>query len=209
MRANHGHQALAGAISGSAVICGAAAGPLWATAFDLAAALATAGVAVRAVEETARERGLCARQVLSRASRTAADEKNAPLAAHAVEVVCRVRSGDPRALRSAAMLLGRATSAHARGLALQLFGSWCAPLRELTKLAAPLAAARAAVEGAELVRTMTSAVPPALPVLAGVPEEEAAPPRLAASSSGRSATNSSRATTSHPRKPGRRRHELH
>lgn len=167
-----GQEALAGAIGGSAVVCGAVAGPLWATVFDLGSALATAGIAVHAVEETVRDRGLPARPILSRAARELTRHPDAPLAAHALEVVCRVRSGDSRALRSAAILVGRATTAHARGLALQLLGSWCAPLRKLTTLGAPLAAARAAMESAELVRAMRDAalVPeatPPVPVFAG------------------------------------------
>jgi hypothetical protein len=161
MRAEFGHAELAGAIGGGAVVCGAAAGPLWATALDLASSFATAGIAAHAVEKTARERGYCGQRILSRAARGAVRKKGAPLASYALDVLCRARLGDPRVLRAAAMLVGCATTAHARGIALQLFGSWCAPLRELTKVGAPLAAARAALEQAELVRSMMNAVPEA------------------------------------------------
>jgi len=74
------------------------------------------------------------------------------------------------------MLVGRATTAHARGLGLQLFGSWCAPLRDLTALGAPLAAARAAMDSAELVRAMTEAVPAPLDIVAATEECDEAPP---------------------------------
>jgi hypothetical protein len=156
---------LAAAVGGSAIACGAATGPLLATAFDLAAAAATAGIAAHAVELSARERGVSSEGILRRAARVAVRRSDAPLAAHAIDVACRARSGDPRALRSAAILLGRATAAHARGLAFQLFGSWCAPLRELTQLAAPFGAARAALESAAFVRAMESAVPAGLPTI--------------------------------------------
>jgi hypothetical protein len=159
MRAEFGHSELAGAIGGGAVVCGAAAGPLWATVLDLASSFATAGIAAHAVEKMARERGLSGKRILSRAARGAVRQKGAPLASYALDVLCRARVGDPHLLRATAMLVGRATTAHARGIALQLFGSWCAPLRELTKLGAPLAAARAALENVELVRSMVNAVP--------------------------------------------------
>jgi hypothetical protein len=172
MGTNPGQEALAAAVGGGAVVCGALAGPLWATVLDLGSALATAGLAVHAVEEAAREQGLPARPILSRTARELTRDPGAPLAAHALEVVYRARSGDSRVLRSAAMLVGRATTAHARGLALQLLGSWCAPFRKLSTLGAPLAAARAAMESAELVRTMRDAVSapvatPPVPVFAG------------------------------------------
>jgi hypothetical protein len=165
-----GQEVLAGAIGGGAVVCGAVAGPLWATVLDLGSALATAGIAVHALEETARAQGLPPRPILSRTARELTRDPEAPLAAHALEVVYRARSGDSRVLRAAAILVGRATTVHARGLALQLLGSWCAPLRKLTTLGAPLAAARAAMDGAELVRAMreavtTSASTPPVPVV--------------------------------------------
>ena len=156
-----GHAVLAGAVGGSAIAGGAATGPLLATAFDLAAAVATAGIAAHAVEVSARERGVSSAGGVPRAARGAAKRSDAPLAAHAVDVICRARAGDVRALRSAAMLLGRVTSAHARGLAFQLLGSWWAPLRDLTQLTAPLGAARAALENAGFVREMIDALPEA------------------------------------------------
>jgi len=179
MRGTLGHEVLAGTIGGSAVAGGAIAGPLWATVFDLASATATALVATHAVNRTARDAGVspeASTRLLRQAARDAARVEGAPLAVHAIELVCRARSGDSRALRSAAALVGRATTAHARGLVLQLFGSWCAPLRELTQLAAPFTAARAALEGAELIRAMTGVVaaPVAAATLADAAEE--APP---------------------------------
>jgi hypothetical protein len=154
-----GHAVLAGAIGGSAIACGAASGPLLATLFDLAAAGATAGIAAHAVEVSARERRVSSAGILHRTARVAVKRIDAPLAAHAVDVACRARKGDARALRAAAILLGRATAAHARGLALQLFGSWSAPLRDLSQLAAPLAVARAALGSSSFVAAAVSAVP--------------------------------------------------
>jgi hypothetical protein len=154
-----GHAVLAGAVGGSAIACGAATGPLLAMTFDLAAAAATAGIAAHAVEATARERGVSSAGILHRTARAAVKRSDAPLAAYAVDVACRARKRDARALRSAASLLGRAASGHARGIALQLFGSWCSPLRDLTRLAAPFGVARGALEGATFVQAMVSAVP--------------------------------------------------
>ena len=154
-----GHAVLAGAVGGSAIACGVATGPLLAAAFDVAAAALTAGIAAHAVEVSARERGVPSAGVLRRAARTASQRCGAPLAAHAAELVERARSRDVRALRSAAILLGRATTAHARGLAFQAFGSWSAPFRDLTQLVSPFRAARAALESAEFVRAMVDAVP--------------------------------------------------
>jgi hypothetical protein len=148
---------LAGAVGGSAIACGAGTGPLLATVFDVAAAVAAAGIAAHAVDVNARERGVSSAPVLRRAARQAVKRSDAPLAAHALHVACRMRAGDVRFLHSAAILLGRATSAHARGLALQVLGSWCAPLRGLARLGAPIGAARAALESADFVRAMTSA----------------------------------------------------
>jgi hypothetical protein len=179
MRGTLGHEVLAGAIGGSAVAGGSVAGPLWATVFDLTSATATALVAVHAVNGTARDRGVSpevSTRLLRRAARDAARVEGAPLAVHAIDLVCRARSGDTRALRSAANLVGRATTAHARGLVLQLFGSWCAPLRELTQLAAPFAAARAALDGVELIRAMTGAVPIPTPTASTVDSQDDAPP---------------------------------
>jgi hypothetical protein len=152
------HAVFAGAVGASSIACGAATGPLLAIGLDIAAAAATAGIAGHAVSARARARGVSPAGILHRAARRAVKRSDAPLAAHAVDVMCRARSGDRRALRAAAILLGRATSAHARGLALQLLGSWCAPLRDLTQLGAPLGAARAAVESAAFVNEMVAAV---------------------------------------------------
>jgi hypothetical protein len=180
LRGRFGHEALAGAVGASAVLGGAVAGPLWATALDVASACVTAAIAAHAVEEVARERGLPGRLVLARAARDLGREPNAPLAAHAIEAVCRARHADSRALRSLAILIGKATTRHARGVALQLLGSWLAPMRSLTSLAAPFAAARAAVDSAELVRALTEAVPAPhaeAAVPQAVPQDgEAAPP---------------------------------
>jgi hypothetical protein len=165
-----GHAALAGAVGGSAIACGAATGPLLAMTFDLAAAAATAGIAAHAVEATARERGVSSAGILHRTARAAVKRSDAPLAAYAVDVACRARKGDARALRSAATLLGRAASGHARGIALQLFGSWCAPLRDLTRLAAPFGVARGALDGAAFVQAMVSAVPPEVTPVHPTPE---------------------------------------
>jgi hypothetical protein len=159
LRGRFGHEALAGAVGASAVLGGAVAGPLWATAFDVASACVTAGVAAHAVEEIARERGLSGRLVLARAARDLGRTPDAPLAAQALQAVCRVRRADSRALRSLAMLVGKATATHARGVVLQLLGSWLAPMRGLTSVTAPFAAVRAAVDSAGLVRRLTDAVP--------------------------------------------------
>jgi hypothetical protein len=155
-----GHAVLAGAVGGSSIACGAATGPLLATVFEVAAAAVTAGIAAHAVELSARERGVSSAGVLHRAARRAIKRSGAPLAAHATDVMCRTLAGDRRALRSAAILLGRATSTHARGLALQLFGAW-RPLRELSQLGALMGApraAQAALENAAFVSEMVGAV---------------------------------------------------
>jgi hypothetical protein len=153
-----GHAVLAGAVGGSSIAYGAVSGPLLATALDVAAAAATAGIAAHAVGRTARANGISSAGILHRAARRAMKRGDAPLAAHAADVMCRTLAGDRRALRSAAILLGRATSAHARGLALQLVGSWCSPLRELTELSALTCAPRAALENAAFVGEMVAAV---------------------------------------------------
>jgi hypothetical protein len=73
------------------------------------------------------------------------------------------------------MLVGKATTAHARGLVLQLLGSWLAPMRAFTKLTAPYAAARAAVDAADLVRTLAEAVPVPADATTAVADETAPP----------------------------------
>jgi hypothetical protein len=162
-----GHPVLAGAVGGSAIACGVATGPILATVFDLAAAAAIAGIAAHAVETSARERGVSSAGILHRTARVAVKRVDAPLAAYAVDVACRARKGDARALRAAASMLGRAATGRLRGIALQLFASGCAPLRDVAKLGAPFEMARAALENAAFVQAMTSAVPDA--PLAGAP----------------------------------------
>jgi hypothetical protein len=97
----------------------AVAGPLWGKAIDVVAAIATAAVAVRAVERAAKAAGTssdASNRALRRAARDAARREGAPLAAHAVEVLYRAKAGDCRAWRSAAMLVGCAFSPLTRDL---------------------------------------------------------------------------------------------
>ncbi len=151
---------LAGAVGGSAIACGAAVGPLLGTVFDVASAIATAAIAAHAVDACARERGVSSDGCFaSGRARDASQARGAPLAAHAIDVACRARRGDTRALRSAAILLGRATSARAGGIAFQLLASWCGPVRGLARVAAPVEVVRAALESAAFVRAMAQAVP--------------------------------------------------
>jgi hypothetical protein len=163
-------------VGAGAVLGGAMTGPLWATGLDIASALVTAGAAVHAAEAVSRDRGSSGGAVaVARAARELSRDPDAPLAADAVEVVCRVRRADPRALRSLAVLVGKATTSHARGVVLQLLGSWLAPMRAFTKATAPYVAARAAMDAADLVRTLADTV--AAPVVAApVTLDEAAPP---------------------------------
>jgi hypothetical protein len=157
-----GHEFAAAALCASAVVAGAAAGPLWATAFELASAAVTAGIAAHAIEDVARDADASAQNVLLRVARREAKRPRAALAAQALDVACRVHTRDPRALRSAAMLLGQASSAHARGIAVALTTGWCSPLRAMFGLGAPAAAARAARDGAAFVRSMRQAARAAL-----------------------------------------------
>ena len=157
MRGRTGHELAAGAIGGSAIVLGAAAGPLWAAVFELASAAVTAGIAAHAIELVACDADVSSHGVLYRVARREAKRGGAPLAAQALDVACLARAGDARALRSAAMLIGRASSGNARGIALQLLSAWCAPLREIARFAAPFGAARAALEGATFVSAMKQA----------------------------------------------------
>jgi hypothetical protein len=154
MRETIGHEVLAGAIGSASILGGAFTSPLLAPVVDLASATLTAGVATHAAFSSARERGVSARRVLRGAVRRSVDHPGAPLAAHVIEAATRARALDARALRSIAMLVGRAFDAHARGLAIGVFAPWCTPLRRASRLMDTASAARAGLANAELVRAM-------------------------------------------------------
>ena len=129
-----GDEWLAGAVGGAAIAGGAVAGPLWGTVFDLVSAAAAAAITARVVDRAARNAGACpaaSARLLHRAAREATRREGAPLAAHAVAVWYRARSGDSRALRSAAILVGRATAANACGLVSELFRLVVRPASEV------------------------------------------------------------------------------
>jgi hypothetical protein len=52
------------------------------------------------------------------------------------------------------MLVGRCFETHARGIAMGLAASWCAPLRQVSRVIDSAKVARAAMANAELVRTI-------------------------------------------------------
>jgi hypothetical protein len=149
---------LAGAIGAASVLGGAFTSPLWAPVVDLGSAAVTAGIAAHAVHSSRDvERGAdgpSTRHVLRHAATAALGQPDAPLAAHVIDVACRARTCDSRALRSAAMLVGRCFETHARGIAMGLAASWCAPLRQVSRVIDSARVARAAMANAELVRAV-------------------------------------------------------
>ncbi len=149
---------LAGAIGAASVLGGAFTSPLWAPVVDLGSAAVTAGIAAHAVHSFrgAGDR-LSTRRMLRDAAKVALEQPDAPLAAHVIDVACRPRACDAKALRSAAMLVGRCVEMHARGIAVGLltsWSSWCAPLREVSRVIDAAKLSRAATANAELVRTI-------------------------------------------------------
>jgi hypothetical protein len=158
-REGFGHAELAGAVAGGAAACASfVRNPLLAPVADLMVAAATAGIAAHATETSARERGVSPAGILHRVARDAAKRKDAPLAAHAVSFAVRARRGDARALRSAAMIVGKIASAHARGVALGFLGPFATPFRLGAHVAAPAAVVRAARESVAIVRAAEGGV---------------------------------------------------
>lgn len=154
------HERIAAAMGGCASLAGAFVGPVWGLALDVASQVVTAGVAAHAAGASA--------VAVHRAARHVAKRRGAPAAAHALDAMYRARKGDGRALRSAAMLVGRCASTHGSAF----WGPFAGVLgASLSKLAAPLAASRAAAEHAALVREIRDAVaesPSALDAIAWV-----------------------------------------
>ena len=146
---------LAGAIGAASVLGGAFTSPLWAPVVDLGSAAVTAGIAAHAVHSSrGDDDSASTRHVLRHAATVALKQPEAPLAAHVIDVACRARACDSKALRSAAMLVGRCFETHARGIAMGLAASWCAPLRQVSRVIDSAKVARAAMANAELVRTI-------------------------------------------------------
>jgi hypothetical protein len=114
MRGTIGHEVLAGAIGGTSILGGAITSPLLAPVVDLASAAVTAGIAAHAVHSSSQGSRGTTRHALRDAVRRSLEQGDAPLAAHVLDVACRVRAGDARALRSLAMLVGRAFDARLR-----------------------------------------------------------------------------------------------
>ncbi|HEY2512931.1 MAG TPA: hypothetical protein VGI39_18820 [Polyangiaceae bacterium] len=141
------HERVAAAVGASASLAGAFVGPVWGLFLDVASQVVTAGVAAHGAGASA--------SAVHRVARRAAKRRGAPAAAHALDAAYRARKGDGRALRSAAMLVGRCASTHGAAFWGSLAGVFGAGL---SKLAAPLAASRAAAEHAALVREIRSAV---------------------------------------------------
>jgi hypothetical protein len=157
-----GEEGLAAALGGSAVVGGAVLGPVWGTALDVGSALLTAGVALhgahRAAGMGAHLSGHRGHRALEQAARRSAKGAGAHPAALAMDVLCRIRSRDGRAVRSAAILVGRCASSHADGFVAHVVTSFCRGLRPLSTLRAGAEALRAAREHADVVRAMKSAV---------------------------------------------------
>ncbi len=146
---------LAGAIGATSVLGGAFTSPLWAPVVDLGSAAVTAGIAAHAVHSSrGDDDGPSTRHVLRHAATVALKQPEAPLAAHVIDVACRARACDSKALRSTAMLVGRCFQTHARGIAMGLLASWCAPLRQVSRVIDSARVARAARANAELVRAI-------------------------------------------------------
>src|SRR5205814_2682593 len=76
-------------------------------------------------------------------------DARAPLAVHAVDFALRARRGDARALRSAAVIVGRCASDHAAAILAHVALGWSHPLRALG-MGTVGSAARAALAGADL-----------------------------------------------------------
>ncbi len=178
-RGRLGHELLAGAIAGGAIACCEAAGPLVAILAETTAAMAVAGVAAHAVKVSARRQGTSSAGLARRAARDVARRNDAPLAAHALDVLHRARNADARALRSVAMLLGRAASARSRGFALQRLASRWSPLSALAQLTSPFGVALRALGGAEFVREMVNATRPRCEPVPATLERETAWPYVA------------------------------
>lgn len=152
------HEAFASAMAGACSVGASLAGPFWGPVVELGSAAVTAGVAAHAVETTARARGTSSR--LRSAARDAVKRADAPLAAHALDIGCRVRAGDPRALRQTAVMLGACTTGRAGSAVRQWLFGWWEPLRAArVAVAAVDAAADSACFLNELHRAATEPLP--------------------------------------------------
>ena len=137
-----GHEALAACVAAGGVVGAAFAGPLGAPAVELVSAALTGAVAAHALRASGDAK--LVRRGVHRMMR----DPRAPLAVHAVDLALRARRGDPRALRSAAMIVGRVASRHAASILAHVTLGWSDPLRAL---GTATRVARAALDGADLV----------------------------------------------------------
>jgi hypothetical protein len=143
-----GHETLAATIAAGGVVGAAFAGPLAAPAVELVSAALTGAVAAHALHASGEGDQL--RRGVHRMTRDA----RAPLAAHALDLALRARRRDRRALRSAALIVGRVASAHARAVLAHVTLGWSDPLRAIGTAGS---VARAALAGADLVHDLRRA----------------------------------------------------